>query len=101
MKDTKTGSRPAFTTFNLLGTLIDAALAGLMFLLFFLFVIPEHVPVYDPVWKAVWSAYTSVVMAGFWFLFLSLFRMTIVDQLRRKPAGNKWVNKAAHVFRYR
>jgi len=69
------------------GALTDAAIAGVVFIVFMLFIIPPHVPIYDPTWKMIFSAYTSVVMGGFAFLALSLFRVTLVDQLRRRKAA--------------
>lgn len=83
MDESKTG----FSQFNLIGTAIDAGLAAVMFALFFTIIIPEHAPVFDPAWKTFWSAYTSAVMAGFWFLFFTLFRVTLVDQLRGKAVS--------------
>lgn len=67
-----------------LGALIDVVLAGVVFLVFFLVIIPPHVPFHETVWKYFFSAYTSVVMAGFAWLALSLFRVTLIDQLRAK-----------------
>lgn len=69
------------------GFLIDLVFAGAMFLFFFFVVIPPHVPVYDPTWKMIWSAYTSLVMAGFFFLAACLFHVTLADQLHRKREG--------------
>lgn len=67
-----------------LGALIDVVICGVVFLVFFLFIIPPHVPFYEPFWKYFFSAYTSVVMAGFAWLALCLFRVTLVDQLRAR-----------------
>ncbi|WOO39414.1 hypothetical protein [Rubellicoccus peritrichatus] len=72
-----------------LGALIDLAIAGVIFLVFMFKIIPPHVPVYDPGWKMFWSAYTSVVMAGFFFMAICLFHVTLADQLRRKREGIK------------
>jgi len=67
-----------------LGALIDVVIAGVVFLVFFLFIIPPHVPFYETGWKMFFSAYTSVVMGGFTWLALCLFRVTLIDQLRAK-----------------
>ncbi|MEO0796433.1 MAG: hypothetical protein AAFX93_14785 [Verrucomicrobiota bacterium] len=69
-----------------LGALIDVALSGVVFLVFCFKIIPPHVPFYEPHWNFFFSAYTSVVMAGFAWLALSLFRVTLIDQLRTKKA---------------
>jgi len=69
-----------------LGALIDVALAGIVFLVFCFGIIPPHVPFYDPTWKFLFSAYTSMVMAGFSWLAFSLFRVTLIDQLRARKS---------------
>ncbi|MGE9295108.1 MAG: hypothetical protein ACQKBV_02310 [Puniceicoccales bacterium] len=69
-----------------LGALIDVVLSGLVFLVFFIFIIPPHVPFYDPFWKTLFTAYTSIVMAGFSWLAFCLFRVTLIDQLRANKA---------------
>lgn len=66
------------------GALIDIALCAVVFAVFCFGIVPSHVPFYDPVWKFLFSAYTSLVMAGFAWLALSLFRVTLADQLRRR-----------------
>ncbi len=83
------------------GILVDAALAGVIFVFFFLVVIPPHVPVYDPLWKAAFSAYTSSVMAGFFWLFFTLFRVTLRDQLSRQPEGRGLASKVLKLMQYR
>lgn len=67
-----------------LGALIDVVICGVVFLFFFIFVIPSHVPFYEPFWKFFFCAYTSAVMAGFAWLALCLFRVTLIDQLRAR-----------------
>ena len=69
-----------------MGALIDVAIAGGVFVAFCFFIIPPHVPFYNPVWKFLFSAYTSTVMAGFAWLALCLFRVTLVDQLRAEKS---------------
>ena len=82
------------------GVAIDFALAGGMFLFFFAVVLPPHVPVYDPLWKAAFSAYTATVMAGFFFLFFTLFRATLTDQIAGKELKNARLAKVAKLMRY-
>lgn len=83
-----------------LGVMIDFALAGGMFLLFFAVILPPHIPVYDPAWKSVLSAYTATVMAGFFWLFFSLFRVTLTDQLRGKNLDESKFAVLAKLLRY-
>lgn len=66
------------------GFIIDLVLTAIVFLVFTFKIIPPHVPVYDPGWKLFWSAYTSVVMAGFFFMGACLFHVTLADQLQRR-----------------
>lgn len=70
-----------------LGAMIDVALAGVVFLVFFFGIIPPHVPFYEPFWRFFFSAYTSAVMAGFAWLALCLFRVTLIDQLRGRKSA--------------
>ncbi|MDP0496665.1 MAG: hypothetical protein Q7Q73_10695 [Verrucomicrobiota bacterium JB024] len=69
---------------GVLGALVDVAIAFCVFLVFMFVIIPSHVPIYDPTWKMIFSGYCSVVMGGFSWLALCLFRVTLVDQLRRR-----------------
>lgn len=69
---------------GVLGVLVDVAIAFCVFLVFMFVIIPSHVPIYDPTWKMIFSGYCSVVMGGFSWLALCLFRVTLVDQLRRR-----------------
>jgi len=71
------------------GALIDVAISFAVFLVFMFVIIPPHVFVYDPVWKMILSAYCSVVMGGFTWLALCLFRVTLMDQLRAKKAKSQ------------
>ena len=85
---------------GLFGVIIDFAMAGVMFLLFFAVILPPHIPVNDPIWNAIWAAYTATVMAGFFWLFFTLFRATITDQLSRRELGNSKAAKLARLMRY-
>ena len=69
---------------GVLGVLVDVAIAFCVFLVFMFVIIPSHVPIFDPTWKMIFSGYCSVVMGGFSWLALCLFRVTLVDQLRRR-----------------
>lgn len=70
-----------------LGALIDVVVCGVVFLFFFFVVIPSHVPFYEAGWRFFFTAYTSLVMAGFTWLALCLFRVTRVDQMLRKKGA--------------
>ncbi len=86
---------------NLQGIVIDFVLAGGVFAVFFLFIIPEHVPFYDPFWRMVFNIYTSAVMAGFFWVCFLLLRITITDQLRGKEWKAGWCATLANALRYR
>ncbi|MEM8549511.1 MAG: hypothetical protein AAGF10_01865 [Verrucomicrobiota bacterium] len=66
------------------GAATDVVISLTVFLIFMLVIIPPHVPVYDPMWKMLLSAYCATVMGGFTWFFMSLFRVTLIDQLRAK-----------------
>ena len=65
------------------GAATDAILAVVVFV-FWQVIMPPYVPFYDPVAKSLVSAYGSLVMGGFSWIALSLFRVTRVDQKLRK-----------------
>lgn len=71
------------------GALIDVVISVVVFAVFAFVIIPPHVFVYDPVWKMILSIYCSVVMGGFTWLALCLFRVTLIDQLRNNKAKAK------------
>lgn len=71
------------------GALLDVALTVVFFLAFTFLVIPKHVPAYDPFWIYLFSAYTSLVMAGVFWMALSFFRVTRVDQRLRRQVSTK------------
>lgn len=66
------------------GATTDVILALIVFVVFWQVIMPPHTPFYDPVAKSLVAAYGSVVMGGFAWMALSLFRVTRVDQKLRK-----------------
>lgn len=68
------------------GAVTDVIIAAVIFLFFMFVVIPPHVPFHEPLKIYLFSAYTSLIMAGFFWMALSLFRVTRVDQKLRKKS---------------
>lgn len=96
-------TKPKFSLspFGVKGMLIDAILAGGVFLFFARVVIPPHVPVYDPLWNTALAGYTATVMGGFSFLFFVLFRVTLVDQLKSATLREGALKTAAKILAYK
>lgn len=87
--------------FNLAGIVIDVLLSVAIFLLFTFFIIPDHTIFHDPTSTFLLSAYTSIVMGCFAFFFLTLFRVTLVDQLRNKEMSNELLRGLAVTLQYK
>ena len=72
-----------FTPF---GILLDLVLAVLIFFIFFLKIIPSFVPVEETISRLILIGYTSFIMAVFFWMILTLFRVARVDHRRQKTS---------------
>jgi hypothetical protein len=46
-----------------------------------------HTPDFSPTGKWIFAAYTSLCLTGVFWICLQCFRVTLIDQCRRKKAG--------------
>jgi hypothetical protein len=84
MQDAQEISQPKLV--SPFGAVVDFILAAIFFAVFTLVVIPPHVPAESPTAVYALSAYTSFSLAGVFWMALMLFRVTRVDQCRRRKA---------------
>lgn len=82
MQNSQENSQPKLVSPS--GAVVDFILATVFFLVFTFVVIPPHVPAESPAAIYALSAYTSFALAGVFWIALMLFRVTIVDQRRRR-----------------
>jgi hypothetical protein len=66
---------------------MDIAIAGLFFI-FMAFALRPHVPFDGEQNVVLWAAITAAPMTGVFWLALQMFRVTLVDQIRRKRADS-------------
>lgn len=71
-----------------LSILVDLAIAGVFFIAM-TFLLRDFVPAENPIWVWFFAAFTAFPIAAVFFLATQMFRVTIVDQLRRKKAENQ------------
>ena len=66
--------------------LIDIALAVAFFIIMS-FAMRPFVPMQGPGVVEFWAAFTALPMAGVFWIVVQMFRVTLVDQLRRKRSN--------------
>jgi len=64
---------------------VDIGIAGL-FYVFMAFALRAHVPFQGSQNVALWGAVTAIPVTGVFWLALQMFRVTLVDQIRRRKS---------------
>lgn len=68
-------------------TVIFDLIATAIFFFVMLPIIRPHVPAHSEPWLTIWTVFTTLCLAGTFFLASCMFHAVLVDQLRRKKSN--------------
>ena len=75
--------------FTLPGVLIDLTIAGIFYVVFALFFMPEYVPFSEPLYLYGFAFFASTPLAAVVWMALGLFRVTLADY-RKNPTRSQY-----------